>query len=72
MAVSEYNRVVSEYYLERRMNTFFCAKTVFGQNLSYGHVNLAVLTKKQYRTKAYPYETQTLSTFYRQKPKQLY
>ena len=26
-------------YLERRMNTFFCAKAVFGQNLSYGHFN---------------------------------
>ena len=32
---------------------------------------LAVWTEKQYRTKAYPYETQTLSTFYRQKTKQL-
>ena len=26
-------------YLERRMNTLFCAKAVFGQNLSYGHFN---------------------------------
>ena len=33
---------------------------------------LAVWTEKQYRTKAYPYEIQTLSTFYRQKNKQLY
>ena len=32
---------------------------------------LAVWTEKQYRTKAYPYETQTLSTFYRQKPKNI-
>ena len=65
-------------YLERRMNTFFCAKAVFGQNLSYMDIlinelgYLAVWTEKQYRTKAYPYETPTLSTFYRQKPKQLY
>ena len=33
---------------------------------------IRIWTEKQYRTKAYPYETQTLSTCYQQKPKQLY
>ena len=29
----------SNLNLERRMNTLFCAKAVFGQNLSYVHFN---------------------------------
>ena len=59
------------------MNTFFVRRPYLDRiyrmdilinELAY----LAVWTEKQYRTKAYPYETQTLSTFYRQNPKKIY